>query len=59
MLGGRRIALFRALVLSAGLVVPFIIEAAETRKDLRPALLAPVLLLVGGLSLRWNRVAAG
>jgi formate-dependent nitrite reductase membrane component NrfD len=46
-------------VIIAGLAVPFLIEAVEARKKLRPTLFAPVLLLVGGLSLRFILVAAG
>jgi formate-dependent nitrite reductase membrane component NrfD len=57
--GGRYTALFWALVVVAGLVVPLIIELIESRRGLRPTALAPVLLLAGGLSLRWILVAAG
>ena len=57
--GGRYTALFWSLVIIAGLAVPFLIEAVEARKKLRPTLFAPILLLVGGLSLRFILVAAG
>ena len=43
----------------AGLAVPFLIEAIESIRGVRPTLAAPLLLLVGGLSLRWILVAAG
>jgi len=58
-LGGRFTSAFWALVVLAGLVVPFAIELAESRLRLRPTLVAPALLLVGGLSLRFILVLAG
>jgi len=58
-LGGAYTAPFWALVVIAGLVVPLIVEGIEVRKGLRPTVLAPVLLLVGGLALRWVLVGAG
>lgn len=57
--GGRYTAVFWALVVAAGLVVPLIIELIENKRGLRPTALAPVLLLAGGLSLRWILVLAG
>ncbi|MCM2315655.1 MAG: polysulfide reductase NrfD [Thermoanaerobaculia bacterium] len=57
--GGGYTAVFWALVVITGLVTPLAMEVAEARKGLRPAILAPVLLLVGGLSLRWILVLAG
>ena len=56
-LGGPFTALFWLLVVIVGLVVPLVLEVAETRA--RPALAAHLLLLVGGLSLRLVLVAAG
>lgn len=58
-LGGPYTASFWALVVIAGLAVPFLIEAIESIRGVRPTLAAPLLLLVGGLSLRWILVAAG
>lgn len=58
-LGGRFTAVFWGLVVVAGLAVPLVIEALESRKGLRPTVMAPVLLLVGGLALRWILVLAG
>jgi formate-dependent nitrite reductase membrane component NrfD len=58
-LGGRFTALFWALVVVAGLLVPLVIELTESRRRLPPTLVAPALLLVGGLSLRWILVVAG
>jgi hypothetical protein len=46
-------------VVFAGLVVPFIIKTVEGARGLAPTYLAPVLVLVGGLSLRWIIVLAG
>ena len=58
-LGGPFTAPFFALVIIAGLLVPFIIEVVETRRHLKPTLMAPALLLIGGLSLRWILVMSG
>ncbi|MGK2859631.1 MAG: NrfD/PsrC family molybdoenzyme membrane anchor subunit [Thermoanaerobaculia bacterium] len=57
--GGGYTAAFWALVVITGLVTPLVMEVAEARKGLRPAIVAPFLLLVGGLSLRWIFVLAG
>jgi protein NrfD len=59
LLGGRFTAQFWALVVVAGLAVPAALELLETRLHLRPTWVAPALVLVGGLSLRWIFVAAG
>jgi len=59
LLGGRFTAQFWALVVVAGLAVPAALEALEFRLHLRPTLVAPALVLAGGLSLRWILVAAG
>jgi formate-dependent nitrite reductase membrane component NrfD len=58
-LGGRFTAPFWALVVVGGLSVPLVLELVEARRGLRPTLMAPALILVGGLSLRWILVAAG
>jgi protein NrfD len=58
-LGGRFTAPFWALVVIAGLAIPFALEVAEGRPDRRPTPVAPVLVLLGGLSLRWILVLAG
>lgn len=57
--GGPYTAAFWALVITAGLIVPFIMESIEGLGKLQPTRLAPILLLVGGLSLRWILVLAG
>lgn len=59
LLGGRFTAQFWALVVIAGLAVPWFLEAFEARKHIRPTMAAPLLVLAGGLSLRWILVAAG
>lgn len=58
-LGGPYTALFWSLVVFAGLLIPLIIESVEALRKYPPAYVAPALLLVGGLSLRWILVAAG
>jgi len=58
-LGGEFTALFWSLVVIAGLAVPLALEVREIRRHLKPSLIAPLLLLVGGLSLRWILVLAG
>jgi formate-dependent nitrite reductase membrane component NrfD len=57
--GGEYTAVFWALVVFAGLLVPLLVEAVEARKHLRPTRVAPVLVLCGGLALRWVLVSAG
>jgi formate-dependent nitrite reductase membrane component NrfD len=58
-LGGAYTAEFWALVIIAGLVVPLFLEVYEVRHKLHAGLVAPILLLVGGLALRWILVSAG
>jgi len=58
-LGGTYTASFWALVVIAGLLVPLLIEGVESVRGLRPSFAAPLLLLLGGLSLRWILVVAG
>jgi formate-dependent nitrite reductase membrane component NrfD len=58
-LGGPYTAPFFALVVAGGLVVPSAMEFLERRLHLRVTAVAPVLVLVGGLALRWILVAAG
>jgi protein NrfD len=59
LLGGRFTGQFWALVVIAGLAVPALLEAFELRLRLRATWVAPALVLVGGLSLRFILVAAG
>jgi protein NrfD len=58
-LGGRFTAPFWALVMVAGLGVPFVLDALERWRRLGPTPVAPALVLIGGLALRWILVLAG
>jgi protein NrfD len=58
-LGGPYTAPFWAVVVAAGLVVPSAKEALERRRHLPATAVAPALVLLGGLALRWILVAAG
>jgi formate-dependent nitrite reductase membrane component NrfD len=57
--GGPYTAVFWTLVVFTGLLVPLFIEAFESRRRLHAGFVAPVLLLAGGLALRWILVSAG
>jgi protein NrfD len=57
--GGPQASAFWALVVVAGLAVPLAMEALEMRRHLAFAALAPALVLVGGLSLRFVLLLAG
>ncbi len=59
LLGGRYTAVFWTLVVIAGLVIPWALEWMESRLHLHPTAAAPLLVLIGGLSLRFILVAAG
>jgi protein NrfD len=58
-IGGDFTASFWTLVVIVGLAVPLGMELLETRRRLRPTVMAPALILIGGLSLRWVLVLAG
>lgn len=57
--GGDLTAVFWSFVVIMGLVLPFGLEVLERRRKLRPSVAAPVLILVGGLVLRWIFVFGG
>ncbi len=59
LLGGPFTAAFWTLVVIAGLAVPAVMELLETRLHLRATVMAPALVLSGGLALRVIMVAAG
>ncbi len=59
LLGGPYTPYFWGLVVTAGLVVPLVMNVVETRRKLPATALAPLLVLIGGLSLRTILVAAG
>lgn len=56
--GGPYTAVFWSLVVIAGLALPLFLELFEARRRV-PIALAPALVLIGGLSLRWILVLAG
>jgi protein NrfD len=58
-LGGSWTGVFWSLVVIVGLVVPLAMEAAERRYHLRATVMTSILILIGGLSLRWILLAAG
>jgi protein NrfD len=58
-LGGPYTAVFWSLVVVMGLLVPLTMELLESRRHLRSVALVPVLILAGGLALRWILLAAG
>ena len=59
LLGGEFTAEFWTLVVIAGLALPLGLEALERRLHLEATAIYPLLVLLGGLSLRWIFVAAG
>ena len=58
-LGGPYTAVFWSLVVVTGLLVPLAMEFLESRRHLPFIALVPVLILAGGLSLRWILLLAG
>lgn len=58
-LGGDLTATFWAFVVVAGLLVPLTLEWFERHRHLKPSIAAPLLVLTGGLALRWILVFAG
>lgn len=58
-LGGPYTAVFWSLVVVMGLLVPLAMEALEARRHLRAVALTPILILGGGLALRWILLVAG
>lgn len=58
-LGGKYTDVFWSVVVVAGLLVPLAMEAIEARRRLPFTLLVPILILAGGLALRWILLAAG
>jgi len=58
-LGGPYTAVFWSLVVVMGLLVPLAMEFLESRRRLPFIALVPVLILAGGLALRWILLVAG
>ena len=59
LMGGPWTSAFWSLVVGAGLLVPLALELIGLRRKLPLAAVAPVLILVGGLSLRFILLLAG
>lgn len=58
-LGGPYTAVFFSCVVVLGLLVPLAMEAIEAKRRLPFAAILPVLILSGGLALRWVLLSAG
>ncbi len=58
-LGGPYTAVFFSCVVVLGLLVPLLMEAVEAKRHLRFTVMIPVLILSGGLALRWILLTAG
>jgi protein NrfD len=58
-LGGEYTAVFWSVVVFMGLLVPLAMEVIEARRHLPFVALVPVLILAGGLALRWILLVAG
>jgi formate-dependent nitrite reductase membrane component NrfD len=58
-LGGPYTAVFWSVVVVAGLLVPLAMEFLESRRHFPFIALVPVLILAGGLALRWILLVAG
>ncbi|HMM35187.1 MAG TPA: polysulfide reductase NrfD [Thermoanaerobaculia bacterium] len=58
-LGGPYTAVFFSCVVVLGLLVPLLMEAIEAKRHLPFAVMLPVLILSGGLALRWILLTAG
>ena len=58
-LGGPYTAVFFSCVVVLGLLVPLVMEAVEAKRHLPFAAMLPVLILSGGLALRWILLSAG
>ena len=58
-LGGPYTAVFFSCVVVLGLLVPLLMEAVEAKRHLTFTVMLPVLILSGGLALRWILLTAG
>ena len=58
-LGGPYTAVFFSCVVVLGLLVPLAMEAVEAKRHLPFTVMLPVLILSGGLALRWILLTAG
>jgi len=58
-LGGPYTAPFWVLVIGLGIVIPLIIQLLAARHLIQHTPIAPIMVMAGGLALRWVLVAAG
>jgi len=58
-LGGHHMPAFWAIVVGGGLIVPLLLAGFEIAKNRPLTRLSPVLVLIGGFTLRWIIVVAG
>ena len=58
-LGGPYTAVFFSCVVVLGLLVPLVMEVIEAKRHLPFATILPVLILTGGLALRWILLDGG
>ena len=58
-LGGPYTAVFFSCVVVLGLLVPLLMEIVEAKRHLPFAAILPLLILTGGLALRWILLTAG
>ena len=59
LLGGPFTAPFWTLVIGTGIVIPLIIQILAARHLIQHTPIAPILVMFGGLALRWVIVSAG
>jgi formate-dependent nitrite reductase membrane component NrfD len=59
LLGGPFTGVFWSIVVGMGLLVPLALEAAGARRRLAPTVVAPLLVLVGGLAMRFVLLGLG
>lgn len=59
LLGGKYTALFWTLVVMMGLLVPLVLELVELRRKLQMTVLAPLMILGGGIALRAILLTSG
>ncbi len=59
LLGGPYTAVFWVMVVGLGIVVPLVIQSLALSRHIAPTPVAPVLVLLGGLALRFVIVSAG
>jgi formate-dependent nitrite reductase membrane component NrfD len=58
-LGGSYTAPFWVFVVGLGIVIPLLIQVLAARHLVQPTPIAPIMVMAGGLALRWVLVSAG